>query len=188
MIITKFSKILCGLFILFIFSGTVLINEAQAKYKSEASGSFSTSVIDTNSDGIPGVTGILQGESTFGSLTIYFFSEFDILAAAPSQNCPEGYLEVPIVESKTIHRHRNGDLLFLETTSETLCGNLETGDFFWDETLVVIGGSGKFTDASGILESNGNGVILVSDDAGVTSFGGMFISNSGKIMLNGKDF
>lgn len=188
MIITRYCKILGSIFILFIFLGIVFASETQAKYKSEASGSFTASIIDTNGDGIPGVTGILEGQSTFGSLTIHFFSEFDLNAAAPSVNCPEGYLEVPIVASNTIHRHRNGDLLLLETTSEILCGDLVSGEFFWDETLAVIGGSGKFTDATGTLEASGRGIILISDQAGVASFGAMFMNNKGKIKLNGKNF
>jgi hypothetical protein len=179
MIITRYGKILGGIFILFIFLGLVIVNDAQAKYKSEASGSFTASIIDTNGDGIPGVTGILEDQSTFGSLTIHFFSEFDLANAAQSGNCPdEGYLEVPIVASNTIHRHKNGDLLLLETT----------GEFFWEETLAVIGGSGKFTDATGTLEASGRGIILISDQAGVASFGAMFMNNKGKIKLNGKNF
>jgi hypothetical protein len=173
--------------ILFVFFGTAFANGPQPKYKSQASGSFSPSVIDSNEDGVPGVEGFLQGQSTFGSLTINFFSEFDFAAAAPSENCPNDYLELPLVNSKTIHRHRNGDLLLLETTSEIFCGNLETGEFLWEETLVVIGGTGKFTDASGTLESSGRGFMLISDATGVTSWGALFISNKGKVMLNGNN-
>jgi hypothetical protein len=187
MINIRFYKILGSFCILFVFFGTAFANGPQPKYKSQASGNFSTSVIDSNDDGVPGVEGFLQGESTFGSLTIHFFSEFDFLAAAPSENCPEGYLELPLVNSKTIHRHRNGDLLLLETISEVFCGDLVSGEFLWEETLVVIGGTGKFINASGTLESYGNGFILISDAAGVTSWGALFISNVGKIKLNGKD-
>jgi hypothetical protein len=186
MYVKNLFKILGSMCILLIFFGTAFAKEPQSQYKSQASGSFSSSVIDSNGDGIPGVIGSLEGQSTFGALTIEFFSEFNIAAGVVTENCPDGYLELPLVNSKTIHRYLNGDLLFLETTSETFCGNPVTGEFLWEEELAVIGGTGRFIDASGMLESSGTGIILISDGAGVTSFGAVTLSNKGKVMLNDK--
>lgn len=159
---------------------------ADPPYKDKASGSFLSTVIDTNGDGVPGVFGLLQGTSTFGSVTIHFFSEFDLASAAPSAVCPDGYLEAPVVTSNTIYRYQNGDLLFFETASEVFCGNPDTGEFQWYETLDVIGGTGRFTDANGTLEVTGGGIILISDASGVTSFGGVSLSAKGKVSLNSK--
>ena len=170
----------------FVFTlGRVNAKEQDTKYK--ASGSFVSSVIDTNGDGIPGVTGLLQGQSTFGAVTIHFFSEFDMsgmIDPMPSANCPDdGLIELPLVDSRTIHSYKNGDLIYFATIEEIFCADPITGQFHWTESLYVIGGTGRFEGAEGTMQVSGSGNMLISGIDGATNFGGVSLSGKANIRL-----
>lgn len=167
-----------------VISTLVSAEDQNFNYHDESSGTFVSNVIDTNGDGIPGVTGTLRGYSSFGPVDITFYSEFDPLAAAPSESCQAPFVEFPLVSSKTVNRYFNGDLLYLETLEETFCADPTTGQFSWSETLAVIGGTGYFDGAKGQLRLSGEGQSLVVGADGATNFGASSMSSKGTIEFN----
>jgi len=169
--------------ILLIFLAGMAYTEAPSKY--QASGTFYSINIDANDDGIPGVLSHLQGQSPVGAVTVDAFSDFDMGAIVEESEACNGLAEIPLATSWTIYTTENRDQVYLETTDQTFCADFGTGVFYWDETLQVRGGTGKFADASGIIENFGSGVGLVQDPVG-NSFGALSQTAKGKIKLKGE--
>jgi hypothetical protein len=69
----------------------------------------------------------------------------------------------------------DGDLIATmmdDTKSSTVCFNTAVGNFDITIYTVVIGGSGKYTDACGALEFNGRGIFLPPLGTGFSAFEG----------------
>ena len=98
--------------------------QAEAKdiqFSASTSGSFISTTIDTNEDNTPGSLFSLQGKSKLGRVSVELFAEFAF--GPPTVSCPGAAAEGSVVTAQAVMRveRRKGDLIFLESTSGTVC-------------------------------------------------------------------
>ncbi|MGH7964811.1 MAG: hypothetical protein ACRERD_23855 [Candidatus Binatia bacterium] len=129
---------------------------------------------DTNSDGIPSVTGEQEVEEMkSGEL---FLNEFSSEVSLPNSStlpvpvsCPSGKLAFPYLYNEVVTTHQaSGDQLFSHYTAAVLCLNPNTGVFTFEGTAVFDGGTGQFAGASGSYTARSKG-ILFPDFSGTQS-------------------
>lgn len=159
---------LCQLMIVLVsVSVTELASAETIVEKLKVGGSFLTSRIDANSDGVAAswcttqVKGGLQGSSMVQCVNEDVFAGF-------TADCPGGLFVVDSIQGTGtgVRTFPSGnDQIFIALTERRLCANL-AGQF--TEGLdrgLIIGGTGKFQGASGTYEWVYTGQILYFDNA-----------------------
>lgn len=111
------------------------------------SGSFIKSAIDLNLDGLTGNLVMVGSKGSLGDADLQGYVEG--VFVAPTGACPGGQLETGLVEGKTVQRFGNGDLLKMTLTDGPGCLDLATFDFHVTYHAKVIGGTGRFSGATG---------------------------------------
>jgi hypothetical protein len=113
----------------------------------EYTGTVRDTPFDTNGDGL--FADFVDGRSrgTFGPSMTTILTEFAPPAEAVENSCGGIYLE--LMYSKAVTTFKNGDQLYAEAYSGSLCLNPVTGDFEGAATGIFIGGTGRFANASG---------------------------------------
>lgn len=149
-------------------------------------GTFLTSRIDTNDDGIAASwsTGVVTG--TLGKRS--FQSVGEVVPTGATAACPGGVFIIDAVNGigfgRTTHTFPNGDQVYSRILTRHLCslggGKSETNDV--NETL---GGTGKFEGASGIAEAHYTNTTQAGDGNAVPpqSFGSFTGEFTGTIIL-----
>ena len=166
--------------VVFSFSITAIQAE-EIMFKEQVSGRVVSNPIDINSDGIPASTGIYEGKSTKGAVTVHAFNETSIVVS-PS-HCPPGTVEL-LMDARNIRRFANGDMLFTQSTEHSfVCADLTTGKFSFESKLNFIGGTGKYENATGTLLSIGDGTALVLDPNTLMNFSAITMKSKGKLIL-----
>jgi cysteine-rich repeat protein len=113
---------------------------------------------DTNGDGVPSQLGSVQGGSTLGRFTNSYVAEF--LPPLPSPvSCPANTLEFPLhyLEGAATFESSGEQLFFASPADGVTCTDPITGNFTFQGTVIYKGGTGQFTDASGMITIRGSG-------------------------------
>lgn len=160
--------------------------ENSIDFTNNFSGSFHDTIIDTNEDGETGVIVNLQGRlGSLGPVTFQSYFEGDAFdpAGTPciTPNGLPGVL-LDLVESDTVFRlDDSGELIFARSISGSACFPITPGDNSFGFTAVddVIGGTGMFENATGSIDSDGVGIILI----GLGEFGGITGVQTGEIVI-----
>ena len=167
--------------VIFSFPATAIQAEG-ILFKEQVSGRIVSNPIDINSDGLPASTGIYEGKSTKGAVTVHAFNETS-LVVSPS-HCAPGTVEL-LLDARNIRRFANGDMLFTQSTEHSfVCADLTTGKFSFESKLNFIGGTGKYENATGTLFSVGSGTALVLDPNTLMNFSAITMKSKGKLILN----
>lgn len=161
------------------------LGQAEAKdirFSASTSGSFVSTTIDTNEDNTPGSLFSLEGKSRLGQVSVELLAEFAF--GPPTAACPGAFLEGTVVTAQAVMRlqKRKGDLIFLESTSGSVC-LAPDGTFSRENAPIdVMGGTGRFLNASGSLSADFDGVFLITDPA-LRSFGSVVSELTGTITI-----
>lgn len=136
-------------------------------YREKDSGTFLINTLDVNQDGFLSATANYKGFTTLGRVTGQGVSEF---FPVERTSCPEGTSQFNLVEGSTngVRRFVNGDLLFTQQTEARFCINFLTGAFNAISHANYIGGTGRFSEASGSNKLNILGNTLL--DQGFSAF------------------
>jgi hypothetical protein len=122
---------------------------------------------NTNGDGNKGSLSIVGLKGTFGSSTAQAVNEFTFTGPTTCSNGNAGFGFTVLPGGRAVHRFDStGDLLFLEFTTATLCFDPTIPASLANATLTVISGTGRFTNATGVLEFTGTAQPLFEDAAG----------------------
>jgi len=136
-------------------------------FKATFSGTIVSTQFDTDRDGAPANLNVLEGKSNFGPFSLQVLDESSLSEPA---TCPNGRVgfSVRLVAGSAVFRfRRTGDLLFVQPTSQTTCFDPSTGvSFFRAATGDIMGGTGRFINATGSIEGEGMARILITDPAG----------------------
>lgn len=162
--------------------------------KIQSSGTFISTPIDTNGDGLPASISMLEGKSKrFGHVTSNIVTEAQLALDADgnpvSCQTPDGKPGIinELVKANGVYRLRNGDQIFTEALSVNTCadlvacfddkGNVREGCLFYGlAEATITGGTGRFSCASGFIEDTSTGLALVVD-AKNQFFGAILESN-----------
>jgi hypothetical protein len=156
----------------FMFAGAVGAAETKStKFHCAVSGTFADveTNIDTNGDGASASLsqGISNCTPTERSL---FQEETEWILQASATTCPQGSLEFHIDEDAVIGQQRSvttsaktGDQVFARMTSGTLCIDFSTcpAPLSASTHHEIIGGTGRFTGATGTYDSQTSGSYLM---------------------------
>jgi len=172
----------------------LMIASAQAGEKNvkiSIAGSFISSRIDSNNDGAPASYLTGTGKSNLGNISFQSENEPDFSQFPPPTVChgKPGF-SFPIVQGSAVYQAGDdADLFFTETTRAAYCfplsscfprGVLVKGCVFFVDTIAKItGGTGKFAEATGFLETSGSATILFIDPTSL--FGGFSTAGTGTI-------
>jgi hypothetical protein len=141
--------------------------EERLPFKATFGGTLVSTAFDTDGDGAPANFSVQEGDSNLGAFSLQVLDES--VRAEPA-TCPNGQagFSIALVTGSSVFRfRRTGDLLFVRPTSQTTCLDPSTGViFFRAATGDVIGGTGQFTEATGIIEGEGMARIFITDPAG----------------------
>jgi hypothetical protein len=141
--------------------------EEQLPFRATFSGVFINTPFDLNGDGAPGALNLLEGKSNFGDFSLHVVSESVRGAPATCPNGQPGFAIMLVGGSSVFRFRRTGDLLFIRPTSESTCFDPSTGvSFFQAATGAIIGGTGRFTHATGNIEGEGTARVLLADPEG----------------------
>ena len=152
-----------------VVSLTTMVTQAEERlpFSATFSGVFVNIPFDTDGDGAPGDLNLLEGKSNLGQFSLHVVNES--VRGAPA-TCPNGQpgFAIMLVAGSSIFRFRHtGDLLFVRPTSETTCFDPSTGvSFFREATGAIIGGTGRFANATGAIEGEGTASVLLADPGG----------------------
>ncbi len=159
--------------------------ETRIDFTNNFSGSFQDSILDVNEDGETGVIVNLQGSlGSLGPVTFQSYFEGDAFNPdGPPCTTPNGLPGVllNLVESDTVFRLQVGELIFSRSVSGSACFPVTPGDNSFGFTAVddVIGGTGMFENATGSIDTDGVGIILI----GLGEFGGITGVQTGEIVI-----
>jgi hypothetical protein len=146
---------------------TIVVAEESLPFKATYSGGFVSTQFDTDGDGAPANFNVLEGKSNLGPFSLQVL---DGSVLSEPATCPNGQagFSVKLVAGSSVFRfRRTGDLLFVHPTSQTTCFDPSTGvSFFRAATGTIIGGTGRFTNATGSLEGEGMARVFITDPAG----------------------
>ena len=163
---------------------TVASGKGEAReipFKGSFSGSFISTQIDTNGDGATANLGQVVLNSNLGPATSQVVAEFSFVSPALCTSGNAGF-EFELVMGKGFHRFHDGDLLFFEYSSGTLCFDPLLNSSSLHITANAIGGTGKYIDATGPAEIRGTSTLLISNPAG-GSFGAQSGEFTGTIII-----
>jgi hypothetical protein len=182
----KWTTVVLSVGLVFVMTlGTV--NAEERKFKFRASGSGTPSRIDTNGDGVPASETRISGRSNLGLVSIQAVNETKLKLSNPADltsvvlcQLPNGDpgLQFEIVQAHSVYRIGSGALLFgqasggagncLRLTCFGAPGQILPGCQFSSNIVVnFIGGTGRFDGASGTIELNGTGTVLLAHPTGL---------------------
>jgi hypothetical protein len=157
--------------------------ENRLPFRATFSGTFVTTPFDLNGDGTPSDLNLLEGKSNFGQFSLHVLNKS---VRGPETICPNGQpgFSIMLLVGSSVFRFRHsGDLLFVRATSETTCFDPRIGvSFFHTATGEIFGGTGKFANATGVIEGEGTAQVLLADQAG-HAFGAQYGTITGTIIL-----
>ena len=134
-------------------------------YREHITGTLSSSTLDRNGDGVPANLSTFSGKSNFGE--VHGSSSFEVTAFGAPVNCEPGELEAALVGTRDVRRFpENGDMVFLEVSDLLLCLNPSTGVFRLSSKGYFIGGTGRYSEATGDFTGSFTGVVLAIDPKG----------------------
>src|SRR5262249_32929073 len=154
-----------------MLAGTVGAAEAGSQHiHCKAAGTFADGVethIDTNGDGQSAT--LDQGLENCTNGRFFFQEEVEWIARPVSSACPAGttfelYIDPTHGQGRSITTNeKTGDQLFYKVTSATLCANTSAFPFpvTTSGEFEVIGGTGKYSGATGTGNSNATGSTLM---------------------------
>jgi len=152
-------------------------SSGQANHKPldlEFSGTFISTNFDANQDSVPGALLLLEGKSNLGPFTAQgIFESYNANAPNPPSACTlpggEAGIQLALVTGSLVMRFssRKGDLLYAQFIPPTTsCLNTATGESSISGTSQIIGGSGKFTNATGSGQFSVSTQYLAADAPG----------------------
>jgi hypothetical protein len=134
-------------------------------YREHVTGTFSSSTLDRNGDGVPANLSVFSGTSSLGD--VHGSSSFEVTAFGPPVNCQVDELEAALVGTRDVRRFpERGDMVFLEVSDLLLCLNPATGAFRLSSRGHFIGGTGRHSRATGGFTGSFAGVVLAVDPNG----------------------
>jgi hypothetical protein len=155
------------------------VEAKELKFHSKLSGSFTSTAIDTDEEGSKAVFTTLEGVGSFGRIAAQGVGEWSNLQGLV--NCPAGtIIEAEIVTARGVLRAPDGDLLYSEFSSGTSCTD-PLGMTSYTTEGTFIGGTGRFTNATGTVKATGSVNTLVSDPQG-NAFGSATAELTGTII------
>jgi hypothetical protein len=158
------------------------------KVRGTFAGTFLSTRIDLNNDGSLAGWGTVTVKSNLGRATSQGVVEID-LVDPPTGACPAGQLELTLVAGRFVDTFTQTakvkDRFFGEATSSTTCVDPATGALSSNNTITVIGGTGKFAGATGSFENSYTGFVLLADPdpASKQSFGSFAGEFTGTLTL-----
>ncbi len=169
-----------------LVAGTGPVEAKQIPNNGKFAGTFLSSRIDRNDDGVPaswetGVTTSNPGKRVYQGVS-------ELVRTDPTAACPGGVFIIDAQNGQGFgtwtETFPNGDQLYAQVLTRTLCSD-GVGGFTGSTTLSYVGGTGKFAGASGNGENSFAGFFQVFDAnanpfQGFGSFSGEF---EGTLML-----
>jgi hypothetical protein len=186
----------------FVLLVAVIKAEAgERKFKFRASGSGISSPIDTNGDGIPASSTTIRGSSNLGPVSIHAVNETKLALSNPGDPTSVVPCQLPddspglvfsLVQAHSVYRVGSGDLFVgqasggagncLKLTCFGAPGQILPGCVFSSNIdVAVIGGTGRFSGASGLIELNGMGTIVLPHPTGL--FVGFSAEGTGTLVI-----
>lgn len=158
------KSLITSLLVMFSLSFHENVLARSVVFKGTLSGSAAANPIDMNENTmIDAFTGIIQGNSNLGFITAQHIYEIDITQSKPTTKCSADEIEALVTILSAITRHPNGDLLYLkrmESNTGVSCYNLTSNMMTYEYDLDIVGGTGRFTGATGMVHYKGNGQVL----------------------------
>ncbi|SRR5712692_336806 len=163
-----------------LVAGLGRVEAEQIPFNGNFAGTFLSSRIDRNDDGVPAgwQTGVTKG--TLGNRIFQGVSEF--VRTDPTTECPRGVFIIDAQNGQGFgtftETFPNGDQYYARILTSTLCSD-GVGGFTGSTTLSIVGGTGKFAGASGNIENSFAGFYQAFDAnanpvQGFGSFSGEF--------------
>lgn len=198
----KLWKTMTGLFAigLIVVTSGEKANAEEKKFKFHVAGSSVSSPIDINGDGSRAPVTNLRGRSNLGPLRVQTLTEAKRALSDPTDpgsvipcQLPNGDpgLRFDLIHGQGVYGFENGEIFFTKVTSGEQCfnrscfnaqGRVVAGCVVSAHTIQdIIGGSGKFTEASGSLEVLTTATFLFADPSG--TFLAIEFDGTGMIML-----
>lgn len=134
------------------------------RFTGKFAGTSLHSRIDRNDDGLPanwstGVTTGTLGKRTFQSL-------YEFVPTGPTTECPGGLFIIDVANGQGFgaftETFPNGDQYYARVLTATSCFD-SAGGYTGSTTISIVGGTGKFTGASGNVENSYIGFFQVGD-------------------------
>jgi hypothetical protein len=152
----------------------------ERKFKASVSGNFSSTVIDTNGDTVPGAIARLAGNGSLGPITTDGYGEWS--SPGVPATCPNGHtgFRHTLIAARAVARIENGDLFFFQDTTGTLCFDPATNLAVFNVSGNITGGTGQFLNATGSISSTGSTLVLIGDSTG-KAFGAVLSEFTGTI-------
>ncbi|MDA2920971.1 hypothetical protein MYX76_16015 [Desulfobacterota bacterium AH_259_B03_O07] len=170
--------------VLFCMAGCNNDSKAQEDFFETFSGPFVSGPMstDTNNDGKPATIPELEGDSTFGPVSIQAVNEF--MVVEPTGMCPPGNVELTLVRGNFIKRFADtGELLFGTWTRGRICEDPVTKTSESTQTGGFSGGTGRFANATGHIEIKFTSTNLVTPVEEGFLFGGSVGTGTGTLTL-----
>ena len=134
-------------------------------YTENITGTLSSSTLDRNADGVPASISTFSGNSNFGK--VHGQSSFEVTVFGAPVNCAVDEVEATLVGTRDVRRFPDhGDMIFLEVSDLLVCLNPLTGIFTVSSQGHFIGGTGRYSGATGDFTGSFTGAILVADPNG----------------------
>jgi hypothetical protein len=105
--------------------------------------------IDTNSDANPAIFVLAEGKSNLGRTTRHGWVE--VLPWDGATFCGPTHVLIDYRYGESVFRFLDGSQLFAHFKSGGLCFDFSAGSFAADGEIEIVGGTGRFEGASGIL-------------------------------------
>jgi hypothetical protein len=132
------------------------------RIKGEFAGTGLTARIDLDNDGRLADGGTWVEKSNLGPSSAQFVIEG--VTVPPTGACPAGQLERTLVAGSVVNTFlHTRDQLFIQLTSRIFCFDLVTGAFSAHTIAAIMGGTGKFVEATGSVDYRFTGVTHLAD-------------------------
>jgi hypothetical protein len=198
---TAYTRVLSHIGVgLITLLGVVSAFAGEKKFAYHVSGSAISSTIDTNGDNSRATVTNLGGKSTLGKIHLQSVNESKLTLSNPADprsvvpcQTPhnEPGIEFETVQGRGVLRVESGDLLFTKIASGTNCvplsclgaqGQLrERCAFTTTQVSDIVGGTGKYSGASGTFNVTGSAEVLLAEPTG--SFFALTLDAAGTLVL-----
>lgn len=172
-------RVIFALMALAIAAAAVLVGTQSAEagsFHERISGNFIDTAVDTNNDGVAGSSwnGVAKGS---GGPTYQGVIE---VAFEPTGRCATG-AEGTLAAYSIVRRYPNGDQLASRLVEGFVCFDPATGLGTVDVEAEIIGGSGRYADASGSYTATFDIHLLLADGTGGIAHGAFMGTTSGTV-------
>src|SRR5712691_8147443 len=147
-----------------LVAGMGRVEAKEIPIKSKSAGTFLSSRIDRNDDGVTAgwSTGVTTGN--LGNRIFHGVSEF--VPTGPTAACPGGVFLIDAQNGQGFgtftETFPNGDQYYARALTSTLCSD-GVGGSTSSTTISIVGGTGKFAGASGNIENSSPGFFQAVD-------------------------